>query len=203
MVVAWVNTTRRWPSFAWLTECWSALADRSGWTSERNALTDVVQRASTVRYYLGRGRRAREAGRFEAACSYARRAIDANPGNPWAHALLGQCLMRQHRPDLIEARRAFERSCALDPSNGYFVRLLLEVLDAQGDASAREDALAWAWWSGAPVERWLPDGPRRWGTEGPRADAPDAQPPERARVGTRRTRSESQGQVAVAERAPA
>src|SRR6266496_5520354 len=74
MVVAWVNTTRRWPSFAWLTECWSALADRSGWTSERNALTDVVQRASTVRYYLGRGRRAREAGRFEAACSYARRA---------------------------------------------------------------------------------------------------------------------------------
>jgi len=118
-----------------------------------------MQRAATVRYYLGRGRRAREAGRFEAACSNARRAIDANPGNPWAHALLGQCLMRQQCRDLVEARRAFERACALDPANGYFVRLLLEVLDAQGDTGAREDVLAWAWWSGAPVDRWLPDGP--------------------------------------------
>jgi hypothetical protein len=39
--------------------------------------------------------------------------------------------------------------------------LLLDVLDALGDATARDDALAWAWWNGAPVERWLPDGPAR------------------------------------------
>jgi predicted Zn-dependent protease len=117
-----------------------------------------MERAATVRYYLGRGRRAREAGRFEAACSEARRAIDANPGNPWSHALLGQCLLRQRRPDLVEARRALERACALDQTNGYFVRLLLEVLDAQGDVAARQDALAWAWWRGAPVDRWLPNG---------------------------------------------
>jgi hypothetical protein len=73
--------------------------------------------------------------------------------------LLGQCLARQRRPDLDGARRALERACALDPANGYFVRLLLEVMDAQGDATGREDVLAWAWWSGAPVERWLPGGP--------------------------------------------
>jgi hypothetical protein len=67
--------------------------------------------------------------------------------------------MRQDRPDFQSARRALERACALDPANGYFVRLLLDVLSAQGDRRAREDALAWAWWNGAPVERWLPDGP--------------------------------------------
>jgi len=121
---------------------------------------DMSQRAATVRYHLGRGRLAREAGRYEDGAAEARLAIAANAGNPWSYSLLGQCLLRQHQPDLVEARRALERACALDPSNGYFVRLLLEVLDAQGDRAGREDALAWAWWNGAPVERWLPDGPR-------------------------------------------
>jgi len=142
-----------------LARCLPVIGDRADRGQGQYACSDLMQRAATVRYYLGRGRRAREAGRFEAACSNARRAIDANPGNPWAHALLGQCLMRQQCRDLVEARRAFERACALDPANGYFVRLLLEVLDAQGDTGAREDVLAWAWWSGAPVDRWLPDGP--------------------------------------------
>jgi tetratricopeptide (TPR) repeat protein len=159
------------------------VAERGRRTSGRNVGADVIQRASTVRYYLGRGRRAREAGRFEDACSNARRAIDVNPGNPWSHALLGQCLMRLHQPDLVEARRAFERACALDPSNGYFVRLLLEVLDAQGDARAREDVLAWAWWSGAPVERWLPDGPAPRSTVSPGPAASDAPAASRAPVG--------------------
>jgi len=122
--------------------------------------SDLSQRMAAVRYHLGRGRRARETGRFEDACREARRAIALNPGNPWAYALLGQCIRRQIHPDLAEARRVLERACALDPSNGYFVRLLLDVLDAQGDLIGRDDALAWAWWNGAPVERWLPDGPR-------------------------------------------
>jgi hypothetical protein len=68
---------------------------------------------------------------------------------------LSQCLLRQSHPDLAGARRAAERACALSPTNGYFVRLLIDVLDAQGDRAGREDALAWAWWSGAPVDRWL------------------------------------------------
>jgi len=154
--------------------------------------TDTIQRAEIVRYHLGRGRRAREAGQFSFGCTEARRAIDANPGNPWSYALLGQCLARQSHPDLVEARRAFERACALDPSNGYFVRLLLEVLDAQGDAAARDDALSWSWWSGAPVERWLPSGPR------PRhpADLPDAA----ARVAVA-PETRSRGAVRLAERA--
>jgi len=91
----------------------------------------------------------------------ARKALEVNPQDAWALALLGQCLAQQDRPDLHGARQALERAQALDPTNGYFVRLLIEVLDAQGDAQGRADALAWSWWKGAPVERWLPDGPPR------------------------------------------
>ncbi|MCC6173715.1 MAG: hypothetical protein IT305_00290 [Chloroflexi bacterium] len=119
------------------------------------AFEDVAERADRVRYHLGRGRRAREAGRYERGAHEAREALALNAGNPWAYALLGQCLMRQATPDLVEARHALERACALAPANGYFVRLLLDVLDAQGDITGRDDALAWAWWNGAPVERWL------------------------------------------------
>ena len=44
-------------------------------------------------------------------------------------------------------------------AGAYFVRLLLGVMAAQRDLNAMHDVLTWAWWSGAPVERWLPDGP--------------------------------------------
>ena len=141
----------------WLLRWWDCLAQLR--LDPDADLGDLSRRAASVRYHLGRGRRAREDGRYEAGAAEARRAITANPGNPWAYSLLGQCLVRRQPPDLIEARRALEHACALCPSNGYFVRLLLEVLDAQGDGAGRDDALARAWWSGAPVERWLPNGP--------------------------------------------
>ncbi len=158
MLADWVGAAHRPALPVWLLRCWDRAAH--GGLGRRADDMDVSQRAATVRYHLGRGRRAREAGRYEDGAAEARLAIAANAGNPWAYSLLGQCLLRQHHPDLVEARRALERACALDPSNGYFVRLLLEVLEAQGDRAGREDALAWAWWSGAPVERWLPNGPR-------------------------------------------
>jgi hypothetical protein len=141
----------------WLLRWWDRLAQLP--LGPDADLGDMSRRAASVRYHLGRGRRAREDGRYEAGATEARRAITANAGNPWAYSLLGQCLVRQQRPDLVEARRALEHACALCPSNGYFVRLLLEVLDAQGDSAGRDDVLARAWWSGAPVERWLPTGP--------------------------------------------
>lgn len=123
---------------------------------------ELQARSDRVRFHLGRGRRARDAGRYEQGAREARLALLENAGNPWAYALLGQCLFRQAAPDLAGARLALERACALDPTNGYFVRLLLDVLDAQGDREHRENVLAWAWWAGAPVERWLgPTGPRR------------------------------------------
>jgi predicted Zn-dependent protease len=159
MVAVEVSAERRWPSLAWLVRDWPMVFRRHRVGGRAEPEREALQRAATVRYHLGRGRRARESGNFDAACSEARRAIDENPGNPWSYALLGQCLRRRRQPDLVEARRALERACALDPTNGYFVRLLLDVLDAQGDAAAREDALSWAWWSGAPVDRWLPAGP--------------------------------------------
>jgi tetratricopeptide (TPR) repeat protein len=120
---------------------------------------ELTRRQLRARYYLGRGRRAREAAHYEQGALQARRALALNPTDPWAFALLGQCLSLQDNADLSGARRALERAWSLDPSNGYFVRLLLDVLDAQGDAAARNDLLAWAWWRGAPVQRWLPDGP--------------------------------------------
>src|SRR5215212_2810994 len=117
------------------------------------------RRADLMQYHLGRGRRAREAGQYERGATEARLALSANPHSAWALALLGQCLTRQRRPDLTGARRALEQAHLLEPANGYFVGLLLEVLDAQRDTHGRADLLAHAWWSGAPVERWLPDGP--------------------------------------------
>ena len=118
-----------------------------------------MQRRQRSRYYLGRGRRAREAGQFARGALDARQAVALNPTDPWTLALLGQCLHQQATPDLAGARQALERACALDPGNGYFVRLLVDVLDALGDEPARRELLTWAWWHGAPVERWLPDGP--------------------------------------------
>jgi len=130
-----------------------------GMTPDERALRDRLRSMERLRYHLGRGRLARDAGRFEDGAAEARKALEANPQSAWALALLGQCLARQRRPDLRGARWALERAQALEAHNGYFVRLLLDVLDAQQDAQARADLLAWAWWQGAPVERWLPDGP--------------------------------------------
>jgi hypothetical protein len=142
-----------WPESA------ASSADRANATAERRADREVRTRLARARFHLGRGRRARERARFADGAREARRAIERNPGDPWAYALLSQCLLRQAGrqagTDLSSARLAAERACALSPTNGYFVGVLLDVLDAQGDRPAREDALAWAWWSGAPVERWL------------------------------------------------
>jgi tetratricopeptide (TPR) repeat protein len=115
-----------------------------------------------AQYYLGRGRRAREAGRPDQGIVEARRAVALAPRNPWAYALLGQCLLRAAARDprwLVEAAQALERARRLAPTNGYFVRLALEVAHARRDARARAEILHRAWWAGAPVERWLPDGP--------------------------------------------
>ena len=124
-------------------------------------LQDDQTNQATMRaqYHLGRGRRAREAGHPERGVREAREAVRLNPQNPWAHALLGQCLMRDRTANLDDARQALERACRLDPTNGYFVRLSLEVLHAQHDARGRAELLSRAWWAGAPVERWLPGGP--------------------------------------------
>jgi len=124
-----------------------------------NDTSGEQMRRLQAQYHLRLGRRAREAGHPELGAQEARRAVALTPQNPWALALLGQCLMRGATPDLDGARAALERARALDPTNGYFVRLLLDVLYAQGDAQARTEMLTWAWWAGAPVERWLPDGP--------------------------------------------
>ena len=127
--------------------------------ARRAGVDEKARRFDQFRYHLGRGRRAREAGRFEHGSFEARRALALYPTDPWALALLGQCLQRQQRSDLAGARKALERAWSLDPTNGYFVGLLLDVLRAQGDTAAAHDVLEWAWWRGAPVERWLPGGP--------------------------------------------
>ena len=127
--------------------------------ASRPEVDEQARRFDRFRYHLGRGRRAREAGRFERGSIEARRALALNPADPWALALLGQCLRQQRPSDLSGARSAFKRAWSLDPTNGYFVGLLLGVLRAQGDTAAARDVLEWSWWRGAPVERWLPGGP--------------------------------------------
>jgi tetratricopeptide (TPR) repeat protein len=138
---------------------WLRSARHDARTGEDHAARDRRLTRERMLYHLGRGRRAREAGRFEDGAREARKALLVNPQSAWALALLGQCLTHQHQPELHQARQVLERAQALEPMNGYFVRLLLEVLEAAGDQQARADVLAWAWWHGAPVDRWLPDGP--------------------------------------------
>ena len=153
--LALVARGRRWWSLSW-----SAVPSAAACRATSSAsMDDTDRRFDRFRYHLGRGRRAREAGRFEHGSIEARRALALSPADPWALALLGQCLRRQRHSDLASARRALERAWALDPTNGYFVRLLLDVLHAQGDTTAARDVLEWAWWRGAPVERWLPGRP--------------------------------------------
>jgi hypothetical protein len=128
-------------------------------SKEARAMRAQLRSMERLRYHLGRGRRARDAGRFEDGAVEARKALAANPQSAWTLALLGQCLSRQRQPDPAGARRALERAQALEPTNGYFVRLLLDALEADGDIQGRANLLARAWWKGAPVERWLPEGP--------------------------------------------
>lgn len=135
----------------------------SWYVAHGNGTQNLSQRLRTdrSRYHLSRSQRLRDARRYEAAIREARRALALTPSHPWALAVLGQCLLRQQSPDLTAARRVTEQAWALDPTNGYFVRLLLDVIDAQGDIIARAELLDWAWWKGAPVERWLPHGALR------------------------------------------
>ena len=124
------------------------------------AASSAEQASHREQYHLGRGRRAREAGRPDLAVQEARRAVALNPRNPWAHALLGQCLLHTDTVHWDDAVRTLAKARTLDPANGYFVRLSLEALDARGDTRGRSELLQRAWWAGAPVERWLPDGPQ-------------------------------------------
>lgn len=124
-------------------------------TDQARSIGVAARQADRVRYHLGRGRRARERGELARAIREARLALQYDTAEPWAHALLGRCLAIGHPPDLTSARHALERACSLSPTNGYFVGLLLDVLDREGDAAARDSALTRAWWAGGPVDRWI------------------------------------------------
>lgn len=165
MVSTWINSvpgsfglvarSGRWWRLSWR----FAPPRHAGRTTRPASADEQARRRDEFRYHLGRGRRAREAGRFEAGALEARRALSAYASDPWALALLGQCLYRQREPNLDGARLALQRAWTLDPTNGYFVGLLLDVLREQRDEKTAQDVLEWAWWRGAPVERWLPAGP--------------------------------------------
>ena len=80
MVAVGMSAVRRWPSFAGLVRDLPMVFRRDRVSGPAVPESEALQRAATVRYHLGRGRRARESGNFGAGCSEARRAIDANPG---------------------------------------------------------------------------------------------------------------------------
>ena len=136
MLGRWINTVpgslalvargRRWWSLSWSVVP-SAAARRA---TSGASMDDTDRRCDRFRYHLGRGRRAREAGRFEHGSIEARRALALSPADAWALALLGQCLWRQRHSDLAGARRALERAWALDPTNGLLNVMLCLPLQA-------------------------------------------------------------------------
>jgi Tfp pilus assembly protein PilF len=55
---------------------------------------------------------------------------------------------------LSAARRAFERALAINPRNGYTIKLLLQVHEAAGNAVAARSTLERALAGGAPAVPW-------------------------------------------------
>ncbi|MBI4589981.1 MAG: cytochrome c-type biogenesis protein CcmH [Candidatus Rokubacteria bacterium] len=64
---------------------------------------------------LERGRQAMEAGEWDRAIGFFRRALEADPDEPTAHASLGLILHRAGHPD--RALKSFERALARDPAS--------------------------------------------------------------------------------------
>ena len=64
---------------------------------------------------LQRGRQAMDAGEWDRAIGFFRRALEADPDEPTAHASLGLILHRAGHPD--RALKSFERALARDPTS--------------------------------------------------------------------------------------
>ncbi|MDH3495399.1 MAG: tetratricopeptide repeat protein [Gemmatimonadota bacterium] len=71
---------------------------------------------------------------FARGAEYARRAVEIEPDEPYAHDMLGDALRRQG--DLAGARDAYTRAAALDPTNGNYLQQRGHVNSFLGDFDA-------------------------------------------------------------------
>jgi Tfp pilus assembly protein PilF len=109
-----------------------------------------------AQFHLGRARRAKDRGQYREAAREIERALRYDDTSEAYFQVLGQCLLKQTPPDSVGARRAFERAFALNPRNGYTIRLLLEVYQAECNATAARATIERAQAAGAPPGAWLP-----------------------------------------------
>lgn len=81
----------------------------------RSYVDELTARARTAADAIARGKKAADAGDAAKAFDAFTAATDADPSNAYAWANLGAAAELLHRP--LDARRAYEHSLAIDPSN--------------------------------------------------------------------------------------
>lgn len=107
-------------------------------------------------FHLGRARRAKDRGHFRVAAREIERALHYDDTSEAYFQVLGQSLLRCEPPDPAGARRAFERAFALNPRNGYTLRLLIDAHLREGNADGARLAIERARAAGAPPGAWEP-----------------------------------------------
>jgi len=107
-----------------------------------------------AQFHLGRARRAKDRSRFRDAAREIERALRYDDSSEAYFQVCGQCHLLATPPDLATARWALERAFALNPRNGYTIRLLLQVYEADGNSGAAKTTLERALAAGAPPVVW-------------------------------------------------
>jgi tetratricopeptide (TPR) repeat protein len=107
-----------------------------------------------AQFHLGRARRAKDRGRYREAAREIERALRFDDSSEAYFLVLGQCFLNGSPRDLSAARRALERALAINPRNGYTIKLLLRVYDAEGNAVGARTTLERALAGGAPACPW-------------------------------------------------
>jgi Tfp pilus assembly protein PilF len=107
-------------------------------------------------FHLGRARRAKDRGQYHEAAREIERALKYDDTSETYFQVLGQSLLHQPSRDLAGARRAFERAFALNPRNGYTIRLLADACLREGNPDAARVTVQRAQAAGAPAGAWQP-----------------------------------------------
>jgi tetratricopeptide (TPR) repeat protein len=107
-------------------------------------------------FHLGRARRAKDRGNFRGAAREIARGLQFDDTSEAYFQVLGQCHLHDSPADFSAARRALERAFALNPRNGYTIKLLLQVHEAEGNRAAARATIERALANGAPTAAWSP-----------------------------------------------
>lgn len=107
-------------------------------------------------FHLGRARRAKDRRQYHEAAREIERALTYDDTSEAYFQVLGQCLLQRTPPDLTAARRALERAFALNPRNGYTIRLLIEAYVRADKPEAARVTIERALAAGALPGAWQP-----------------------------------------------